>query len=160
MPISSRTAMLHLRPSAELTVWLLYLCVYGCSARRSGSLSFQRAARLSLQWYDRAFHSEIFLQPALPSITIAFSSAAVSSLVAVSLGLQRRLPSALRRAIKFFLFLSLFVPALILGIVDDHAIRIIGDKATLAQVAAGRASTAAGVRSCVRKWRTRGDSNS
>ena len=37
--------------------------------------------------------------------------------------------------------------------VDDHAIRIIGDKATLEQVVAGQASTAAGVRSFVRKWR-------
>ena len=43
--------------------------------------------------------------------------------------------------------------------VDDHAIRIIGDKATLEQVVAGQASTAAGVRSFVRKWRTRHDSN-
>jgi hypothetical protein len=37
--------------------------------------------------------------------------------------------------------------------VDDHAIRIIGDKAALEQVVAGRASTAAGVRSFVRNWR-------
>jgi site-specific DNA recombinase len=37
--------------------------------------------------------------------------------------------------------------------VDDHAIRIIGDKATLEQVAAGQVSSAAGVRSFVRKWR-------
>jgi hypothetical protein len=43
--------------------------------------------------------------------------------------------------------------------VDDHAIRIIGDKATLEQVVAGQASTAAGVRSFVRKWRARHDSN-
>lgn len=43
--------------------------------------------------------------------------------------------------------------------VDDHAIRIIGDKATLEQVVAGRASTAAGVRSFVRKWRAARDSN-
>ena len=43
--------------------------------------------------------------------------------------------------------------------VDDHAIRIIGDKATLEQVVAGRASTAAGVRSFVRNWRAGRDSN-
>jgi site-specific DNA recombinase len=44
--------------------------------------------------------------------------------------------------------------------VDDHTIRIIDDKATLEQVVAGRTSTAAGVRSFVRKWRARRDSNS
>jgi site-specific DNA recombinase len=43
--------------------------------------------------------------------------------------------------------------------VDDHAIRIFGDKATLEQVVAGQASTAAGVRSSVPKWRPRHDSN-
>ena len=37
--------------------------------------------------------------------------------------------------------------------VDDHAIRIVGDKATLEQVVAGQASTAAWVRSFVRNWR-------
>jgi site-specific DNA recombinase len=36
---------------------------------------------------------------------------------------------------------------------DDHAVRISGDKATLEQVIAGHASTGAGVRSFVRKWR-------
>ena len=44
--------------------------------------------------------------------------------------------------------------------VDDHAIRIIGDKATLEQVVAGSAKSGLGVRSFVRKWRARRDSNS
>src|SRR5262245_51727300 len=44
--------------------------------------------------------------------------------------------------------------------VDDHAIRIIGDKATLEQVVAGSAKNGLGVRSFVRKWRARRDSNS
>lgn len=44
--------------------------------------------------------------------------------------------------------------------VDDRAIRNIGNEATLEQVVAGWASSAAGVRSFVRKWRARRDSNS
>lgn len=43
--------------------------------------------------------------------------------------------------------------------VDDHAIRIVGDRATLEQVMAGKSVPASGVRSFVRKWRTRHDSN-
>jgi site-specific DNA recombinase len=43
--------------------------------------------------------------------------------------------------------------------VDDHAIRIIGDKASLEQIIAGSAKGAV-VRSHVRKWRARRDSNS
>ena len=44
--------------------------------------------------------------------------------------------------------------------VDDSVIRIIGDKANLeAVIAAGGASTPAGVRSSVRKWRARKDLN-
>lgn len=46
--------------------------------------------------------------------------------------------------------------------VDDHAIRIVGDTATLEQVIAGHAHAAegvTGVRRSVRKWRTRQDSN-
>jgi hypothetical protein len=37
--------------------------------------------------------------------------------------------------------------------VDDHTIRIIGDCATLEQVAAGKGVPASSVRSLVRKWR-------
>jgi site-specific DNA recombinase len=44
--------------------------------------------------------------------------------------------------------------------VDDHAIRIIGDKATLEQVIAGDQNAGPNVRSFVRKWRARRDSNS
>jgi hypothetical protein len=44
--------------------------------------------------------------------------------------------------------------------VDDHAIRVIGDIATLEQVVAEKSVPAAGVRSFVRKWRTGRDSNS
>jgi site-specific DNA recombinase len=44
--------------------------------------------------------------------------------------------------------------------VDDHAIRIIGDKATLEQAIAGSSGSGIGVRSFVRKWRARRDSNS
>lgn len=43
--------------------------------------------------------------------------------------------------------------------VDDHTVRIVGDSATLEQVIAGKSVPAAGVRSFVRKWRTRHDSN-
>ena len=43
--------------------------------------------------------------------------------------------------------------------VDDHAIRIIGDEATLEQVIVGSTKTAPGVRSFVPKWRARRDSN-
>ncbi|WP_309248220.1 recombinase family protein [Bradyrhizobium japonicum] len=43
--------------------------------------------------------------------------------------------------------------------VDDHAIRIVGDKATLEQVIAGDQNANPNVRSFVRKWRTRHDSN-
>jgi len=43
--------------------------------------------------------------------------------------------------------------------VDDHAIRIIGDEATLEQVIVGSTKTARGVRSFVPKWRARRDSN-
>ena len=43
--------------------------------------------------------------------------------------------------------------------VDDDRIRITGDKASLADVIAGRAARAANVSSLVRKWRTRHDSN-
>lgn len=43
--------------------------------------------------------------------------------------------------------------------VDDHAMRIIGDRATLEQVVAGKSVPAAGVRSLVRKWRPGRDSN-
>lgn len=43
--------------------------------------------------------------------------------------------------------------------VDDHAIRIIGDRATLEQVVAGKSVPASGVRSLVRKWRPGRDSN-
>jgi site-specific DNA recombinase len=44
--------------------------------------------------------------------------------------------------------------------VDDHAIRIVGDKATLEQVIAGDQNANPDVRSFVRKWRARRDSNS
>ncbi len=44
--------------------------------------------------------------------------------------------------------------------VDDHKVRIIGDKATLAAVIAGRQSGQGQVRGFVRKWRARRDSNS
>ena len=43
--------------------------------------------------------------------------------------------------------------------VDDNVIRIIGDKATLEQVVAGRQTTPGGVRSFERNWRSLGDSN-
>jgi site-specific DNA recombinase len=43
--------------------------------------------------------------------------------------------------------------------VDDRAIQIIGDKATLEQVIAGDQNANPNVRSFVRKWRTRYDSN-
>jgi site-specific DNA recombinase len=43
--------------------------------------------------------------------------------------------------------------------VDDRAVRIIGEKAALADVIAGRAAQSAGVRGFVRKWRARKDSN-
>lgn len=43
--------------------------------------------------------------------------------------------------------------------VDDHAVRIIGDKASLAAVIAGQGSAAKNVRGFVRKWRARNDSN-
>jgi site-specific DNA recombinase len=44
--------------------------------------------------------------------------------------------------------------------VDDGKIRIIGDKATLAAVIAGRQTQGTNVRGFVRKWRARRDSNS
>jgi site-specific DNA recombinase len=44
--------------------------------------------------------------------------------------------------------------------VDDHAVRIIGDKSTLEQAVAGRIVASGGVRRCVPKWRARRDSNS
>jgi hypothetical protein len=44
--------------------------------------------------------------------------------------------------------------------VDDDKVRIIGDKATLAAVIAGRQTQGANVRGFVRKWRARRDSNS
>ena len=44
--------------------------------------------------------------------------------------------------------------------VDDHVIRIIGDKATLEQAIAGQAVNASDVRRCAPKWRARRDSNS
>ena len=43
--------------------------------------------------------------------------------------------------------------------VDDGKVRILGDKATLADVIAGRQTQAGNVRGFVRKWRTRHDSN-
>jgi site-specific DNA recombinase len=43
--------------------------------------------------------------------------------------------------------------------VDDNVIRIIGDKSTLEQAIAGKKTANTGVRRCVRKWRTRHDSN-
>lgn len=43
--------------------------------------------------------------------------------------------------------------------VDDHAIRIVGDKATLENVIAGDQTANPDVRSFIRKWRTRHDSN-
>lgn len=43
--------------------------------------------------------------------------------------------------------------------VDDHVVRVVGDTATLEQVVAGKSVPAAGVRSLVRKWRARKDSN-
>ncbi|MBR2120131.1 MAG: recombinase family protein [Afipia sp.] len=44
--------------------------------------------------------------------------------------------------------------------VDDHAIRIVGDRATLEQAMAGDQNANPNVRSFVRKWRARRDSNS
>lgn len=43
--------------------------------------------------------------------------------------------------------------------VDDHAVRIIGDKASLAAVIARQANGSKNVRGFVRKWRARNDSN-
>ena len=43
--------------------------------------------------------------------------------------------------------------------VDDQVVRIIGEKAALADVVAGRSSPGGEVRGFVRKWRTRHDSN-
>lgn len=42
--------------------------------------------------------------------------------------------------------------------VDDHVIRIVGDKATLEQAVAGRVVASGGVRRCVPKWRSLGKS--
>lgn len=44
--------------------------------------------------------------------------------------------------------------------IDDDKVRIIGDKATLAAVIAGRQTQGTNVRGFVRKWRARRDSNS
>jgi site-specific DNA recombinase len=44
--------------------------------------------------------------------------------------------------------------------VDDHAVRIVGDQAALEQVIAGGQNANPNVRSFVRKWRARRDSNS
>jgi len=43
--------------------------------------------------------------------------------------------------------------------VDDQKIRIIAEKAALADVIAGRQTQAANVRGFIRKWRARHDSN-
>ena len=43
--------------------------------------------------------------------------------------------------------------------VDDGIVRIIGDKSTLEQAIAGKAVASGGVRRCVPKWRSLGDSN-
>lgn len=43
--------------------------------------------------------------------------------------------------------------------VDDHAIRIVGDRATLEQAVVGNQNANPDVRSFVRKWRARRDSN-
>ncbi len=43
--------------------------------------------------------------------------------------------------------------------VDDGVVRIIGDKSTLEQAIAGKAIAGGGVRRCVPKWRSLGDSN-
>jgi site-specific DNA recombinase len=43
--------------------------------------------------------------------------------------------------------------------VDNHTIRIVGDKATLEQVIAGDQNANPDVRSFVREWRARHDSN-
>ena len=43
--------------------------------------------------------------------------------------------------------------------VDDHAIRIVGRKDVLEQAVLANGDSAAPVRSFVRKWRTRQDSN-
>jgi hypothetical protein len=43
--------------------------------------------------------------------------------------------------------------------VDDQKIRIIGEKAALADVISGRLTQAANVRGFIRKWRAQGDSN-
>ena len=43
--------------------------------------------------------------------------------------------------------------------VDDHRVRIIGEKAALADVIAGRQTNAKNVSGFIRKWRARKDSN-
>jgi site-specific DNA recombinase len=43
--------------------------------------------------------------------------------------------------------------------VDDHKVRIVGEKATLADVVAGRQTRIGSVRGFVRKWRAGRDSN-
>jgi site-specific DNA recombinase len=43
--------------------------------------------------------------------------------------------------------------------VDDHAIRLIGDRITLEQAITGKSQSTADVRSFERKWRSLGDSN-
>lgn len=72
----------------------------------------------SLRWYQAAWESGKFLEPALRSLALAFAATVAAGLLSVPAALAfRKLRSGrLRAALEFFLLSPLIVPALIIGI--------------------------------------------
>jgi putative spermidine/putrescine transport system permease protein len=76
----------------------------------------------SLQWYERAWSSGGFVQPAIRSIALALLATFIAGILAVpaSLGLRRMSRSRLAQVLEFVILSPLIVPALIIGIALLH----------------------------------------
>jgi putative spermidine/putrescine transport system permease protein len=72
----------------------------------------------SLRWYQAAWESGKFVEPALRSLWLAFTATVLAAVLSVpaALAFRKLPPGKLRAALEFFLLSPLIVPALIIGI--------------------------------------------
>ena len=82
----------------------------------------------SLRWYEAAWRSGLFLEPALRSLVLAVLATALAALLAVPAAMALRKLSAgrLRAALEFAFLSPLVVPALIIGIALLYAYNRVG----------------------------------
>jgi spermidine/putrescine transport system permease protein len=71
----------------------------------------------SLQWYSRAFSNELIVNALLTSLTIAFSTAVLSSIIGTlaALGLER-MKGWPRQVFDALIYIAIMVPSVVIGI--------------------------------------------